>query len=265
VLQENIIIHLEKNGEKGPVTISTSTDDRFNDLTSKDYPVEKIVLSHDPEQFIHIPTSTDGGDVVLKNNISCTLSDLKINISTGPVVDFRLKEHLRKMPGPDTVPLLYPAHFNSKGSEWPKPDMKKPNAIHRNSETEKWLLPNDFYCVVRRFSSKEEKRRVMANVVNPVNYPGMNLLGFENHLNVFHANKKGLPKTLAYGIMVFLNSTMVDEYFRTFNGHTQVNATDLKQIKYPSREILISLGEWALNQLELTQESIDEKLETVTA
>jgi adenine-specific DNA-methyltransferase len=105
----------------------------------------------------------------------------------------------------------------------------------------------------------------MANVVNPVNYPGMNLLGFENHLNVFHANKKGLPKTLAYGIMVFLNSTMVDEYFRTFNGHTQVNATDLKQIKYPSREILISLGEWALNQLELTQESIDEKLETVTA
>lgn len=140
VLQENIIIHLEKNGEKGPVTISTSTDDRFNDLTSKDYPVEKIVLSHDPEQFIHIPTSTDGGDVVLKNNISCTLSDLKINISTGPLVDFRLKEHLRKMPGPNTVPLLYPAHFNSKGSEWPKPDMKKPNAIHRNSETEKWLL-----------------------------------------------------------------------------------------------------------------------------
>jgi adenine-specific DNA-methyltransferase len=119
--------------------------------------------------------------------------------------------------------------------------------------------------VVRRFSSKEEKRRVMANVVNPADFPGMTLLGFENHLNVFHANKQGLHKTLAYGLMVFLNSTALDEYFRTFNGHTQVNATDLKQIKYPSREILMTLGEWALNQLKLTQEMIDEKLEAITA
>jgi adenine-specific DNA-methyltransferase len=259
VLQENIILHLEKNGEKGPIKISTSTDDLFYDLTTQNYPVEKIVLPDDTEQFIHIPTSTVTS-IALGSNISWTLSDLKINISTGPVVDFRVKEHLQKMPGPGSVPLLYPAHFNSKGSEWPKPDMKKPNAIHENSETKKWLLPNDFYCVVRRFSSKEEKRRVMANVVNPVDFPGMTLLGFENHLNVFHANKQGLPKTLAYGLMVFLNSTALDDYFRTFNGHTQVNATDLKQIKYPSREILMTLGEWALNQLELTQELIDEKL-----
>jgi adenine-specific DNA-methyltransferase len=164
----------------------------------------------------------------------------------------------------NTVPLLYPAHFNRNGSEWPKPDIKKPNAIHRNHETEKWLLPNDFYCVVRRFSSKEEKRRVVATVVNPVDFPGTPLLGFENHLNVFHANKQGLPKTLAYGLMVFLNTTAVDDYFRTFNGHTQVNATDLKQIKYPSREVLISFGEWALEQTELTQKMIDEKLETIT-
>lgn len=265
VLQENIIIHLEKNGENRPIKISTSTDDIFSDLTSQNYPVDKIVLPGDPEQFIHIPTSTSMGSIAQKKNISWTLSDLKISVSTGPVVDFRVKEHLRKMPGPDTVPLLYPAHFKSKGSEWPKPDMKKPNAIHRNSETEKWLLPNDFYCVVRRFSSKEEKRRVMANVVNPVDFPGMTLLGFENHLNVFHANKQGLPEILAYGIMAYLNSTAVDDYFRTFNGHTQVNATDLKQLKYPSREILTILGEWALNQLELTQEIIDEKLEAITA
>jgi adenine-specific DNA-methyltransferase len=265
VLQENIIIHLEKNGEKRPIKISTSTDDHFYDLTSQNYPVEKIVLPDDTEQFIHIPTASAVASIAQGKNISWTLSDLKINISTGPVVDFRVKEHLRKMPGPDAVPLLYPAHFNSQGSEWPKPDIKKPNAIQRNNETEKWLLPNDFYCVVRRFSSKEEKRRVMANVVNPADFPEMTLLGFENHLNVFHANKQGLPKTLAYGLMVFLNSTALDEYFRTFNGHTQVNATDLKQIKYPSRDVLMALGEWALNQLELTQKTIDEKLEAITA
>jgi hypothetical protein len=63
---------------------------------------------------------------------------------------------------------------------------------------------------------------------------------------------------------VFLNTTAVDENFRSFNGHTQVNATDLKLMKYPSREALIELGEWAMQQRTLTQEQIDAKLGTLT-
>jgi hypothetical protein len=59
---------------------------------------------------------------------------------------------------------------------------------------------------------------------------------------------------------VFLNTTAVDESFRCFNGHTQVNATDLRLMKYPNREVLIQLGEWAMQQDALTQEAIDEKL-----
>ena len=53
------------------------------------------------------------------------------------------------------------------------------------------------------------------------------MLGFENHLNVFHQHKHGLPDNLAHGLAAFLNTTAVDEHFRRFNGHTQVNATDL--------------------------------------
>ena len=63
-------------------------------------------------------------------------------------------------------------------------------------------------------------------------YPVLNQAGFENHLNVFHSNKQGLPKALSFGIAMFLNTTAVDEHFRTFNGHIQVNVTDLKRLKY---------------------------------
>jgi len=35
---------------------------------------------------------------------------------------------------------------------------------------------------------------------------------------------------------------MFDRYFRLFSGHTQVNATDLRKMRYPSREQLIRLG-----------------------
>jgi adenine-specific DNA-methyltransferase len=163
------------------------------------------------------------------------------------------------------VPLLYPSHFSSSGVTWPIAGMKKPNAIERNADTEKWLYPSGFYCVVRRFSSKEEKRRIVASVVDPSAFGDMPVLGFENHLNLFHENKRGLPRGLARGLAVFLNTTAVDESFRRFNGHTQVNATDLKRMKYPNRDTLIELGEWAAQRGELTQTMIDDKLGTLAA
>ena len=91
------------------------------------------------------------------------------------------------------------------------------------------------------------------------------MLGFENHLNLLHEDKHGLTEALAHGLTVFLNTTAVDEYFRRFNGHTQVNATDLKLMKYPSRDILIQLGKWAMRQETLTQDLIDTKLEALSA
>lgn len=265
VLQENIIVRLERGGRQGPVTVSTSTDDTVVDLATHEYPFERIVFPDDPERFIHVPTSPGKNAIELFPAIRYTLDDLGIKVSTGPVVDFRLKEHLRDMPGPGTVPLLYPGHFNGGGATWPIEGMKKPNAIERNADTEKWLYPNGFYCVVRRFSSKEEKRRVMASVVEPGAFGDVPALGFENHLNLFHGNKRGLPEQLARGLVVFLNTTAVDENFRRFNGHTQVNATDLRLMKYPNRDILIRLGEWVMQQGAFTQTMVDAKLEILTA
>jgi adenine-specific DNA-methyltransferase len=261
VLQENIIIALEKDAEQGDVTISTSTDDTFSDIAISNYPFGSIVKDSDSELFIHIPTSPD--DILeLSEKFSHAPSDIGVNISTGPVVDFRMKEHLRQMPEKGAVPLLYPCHFKKDALVWPIENGKKPNAIMANSDTKRWLYPNGFYTVVRRFSSKEEKRRIVASIVDPSLLGGAENIGLENHLNVFHKNKKPLPENLARGLVVYLNSTIVDEYFRRFSGHTQVNATDLKLMTYPSRHILSELGKWAKSHAELTQEMIDNKMES---
>lgn len=265
VLQENIIIRLERGGQKGPVTITTSTDDSFTDIATNEHPFERIVFPDDSERFIHVPTTIEKTTIELSPAVRYTLADLGIKVSTGPVVDFRLKEHLRDMPEAGTVPLIYPGHLSMTGTTWPVPGLKKPNAILRNDATDKWLYPNGFYCLVRRFSSKEEKRRVVASVVDPAVFGDHTVLGFENHMNLFHENKRGLPELLARGLAVFLNTTAVDENFRRFNGHTQVNATDLKLMKYPSRDALIQLGEWAKRHNQITQEMIDEQLGKLTA
>src|SRR5207249_1276079 len=63
------------------------------------------------------------------------------------------------------------------------------------------------------------------------------------------------------GLAVFLNSTLIDSYFRQFNGHTQVNATDLRSLKYPSRAQLEHLGETVVDTFP-TQSEIDQLIQT---
>jgi adenine-specific DNA-methyltransferase len=85
-------------------------------------------------------------------------------------------------------------------------------------------------------------------------------LGFENHLNYFHADGHGLDRNLAVGLFAYLNSTMVDQYFRRFSGHTQVNATDLRKLSYPDREILQAIGT-EMKKLDQSQDEIDKLVE----
>lgn len=128
VLQENVIILLERGGKQSNVTISTSTDDSFIDYSSNSYPFEKIVQPLDSEKFIHIPTSNEPSFIERYPSVHYSLSEIGVEVSTGPVVDFRVKGHLRDMPEEGTVPLFYPNHFVGTLTEWPKV-MKKPNAV----------------------------------------------------------------------------------------------------------------------------------------
>lgn len=265
VLQENIIIRLERDGRQGEVTVSTSTDDSFSDYTASVQQFSRVVAPDDPDRFIHVPNDSPTGAGELPPTIRYSLADLDLEVSTGPIVDFRLREYVRAMPEPGTVPLLYPGHFAGQVAAWPKTGFKKPNAIVRTVETEKWLFPSGSYTVVRRFSAKEEARRIVASVVDPKAFPGAQALGFENHLNVFHRHRQGIPDELARGLAVFLNTRALDSHFRAFSGHTQVNATDLRRLKYPSRATLMSLGKWARKHPHLEQAKMDEHLKALTS
>lgn len=263
VLQENCIILLEKDVPQEVVTVSTSTDDTLHDYASHAYPFANIVHPGDAESFFHIPAPEQGEELqVYPAALSHSLADIGLEVSTGPVVDFRLKEYLHSLPQPGDVPLLYPGHFNGH-TEWPKEDFKKANAIMCCPETMKWLYPMGFYVAVRRLSSKEEKRRIVAHTVNPADFPDLSWLGFENHLNVFHSHKQGIPEDIARGLAVYLNSSIVDTMFRRFNGHTQVNATDLRALRYPSRKQLTVLGVWSTKQNAYDQNAINHAVETL--
>jgi len=257
VLQENIIFHAVK-GRKQPrqLVISSSSGEHGDIVAEKAIPFAEIVHKHDAEKFIHIPSAS--GHAAAKktmHGLHSTLTSLGVSVSTGRVVDFRLKDALRWKPEKGTVPLLYPCHFNGGTVHWPMPEARKPNAILNNDETRPWLVRAGVYLLTKRFTSKEERRRLVACIFDPEAVES-EWLGFENHLNYFHSDGHGLDRRLAVGLFAFLNSTVVDQYFRRFSGHTQVNATDLRTLTYPDRKTLQAIGT-EMKSLDLSQDEID--------
>ena len=279
VLQENIIIHLVKGAQQEDVTVTSSPNSDFHiiedeesleglndqigtitasDITTRTVPFQRIVNPNDKQKFIHIAANERDQRIIDRLSLfTSSLDDLKIQVSTGPVVDFRLKSDLRQDMEEGAVPLIYPVHLNGR-VEWPKVS-KKPNAISISEKSKPWLWSNKgHFVIVKRFSSKEEKRRIVATSYDS-SLPG-DLVGFDNKLNVFHAKKEGLSKQLAHGLYVYLNSSLLDRYYRLFGGHTQVNATDLRNIQYPSPDSLCRIGK-SVKDLNLSQHQIDELLD----
>lgn len=264
VLQENVIFYAIKNPDNktNEVAITSSCAADYSDISTHVVPYDAVIRNTDPEMVIHLPVSSkDYETAKVIETLPAILKELGINVSTGKVVDFRVKEYLQIEFKDSCAPLIYPAHFEEMFVRWPVISFEKPQAILVNEITQKkQLVPRGYYVVVKRFSSKEEKRRITAAVYDP-SIMKQEYVGFENHLNYFHDNGTGLKKELAFGLVAFLNSSLVDRYFRSFNGHTQVNATDLKLIRYPSRDTLEKLGVKMRNYIskeELNQERIDE-------
>jgi adenine-specific DNA-methyltransferase len=258
VLQENIILHAVKD-TKTPRTIRVSQSGGADGdaVRTRVLSANEVASPDDPEAFIHIPTSKRhlaARDQVC--GLDATLATLGLTVSTGRVVDFRAREHLRQEPSKSTAPLIYPCHFQGLFVRWPKLPAKKPNAIESNSDTASLLVPAGVYVLTKRFTSKEERRRVVGCIYAPDRVaPGP--VGFENHVNYIHANGRGLEMALAKGLWAFLNSSPLDMYFRQFNGHTQVNATDLRNVRFPTVVQLCGMGS-RIGDDTLQQEQIDE-------
>jgi len=257
VLQENIVIVLKKNKiNQKNINVSLSRDKSFTDYEEKQIPYREIISSDDNQLYISIPTRIVP---VSKNTLSCTNGDLYFDISTGPIVDFRLKEKLIFNEPGKGIPLLYSVHTRNQNINWPV-QSKKPNAILLDDfELKKIAFPKGYYILVKRFSSKEEKRRIYATLLTPDSLPS-EYFTVENHLNIIHYKRGSLVREVALGLLAWFNTTYCDNLFRNFSGHTQVNATDLRNMKYPTQNILIDFGKSIEGKKQDEYDHIFEKL-----
>jgi len=248
VLQENVIFAATRSQVASTVELSISRDHK-DDVHNRVVNYDEVVHPNDANLFIRLPSSPE--DSHTANAIllqPCTLTDIGIQVSTGRVVDFRSRHAISEIAATDAAPLIYPGNLKDGHVSWPRAIRKPQYFTPAEPKDEQLLLPEGWYVVVKRFSAKEERRRIVAAVWSPENQPGP--VAFENHLNVYHCDGRGMNQDLAMGLANWLNSDVVDKYFRTFSGHTQVNATDLRSLRYPSLETFYRYGVEELESLD---------------
>lgn len=246
VLQENIILHAVKTDDTNcpPFYISSSFDNTFSDYKEIEVSYRDLIYRKGRASFIRIPTSETELEVIeAVDSWQCTLKDFGLRMSTGPVVDFRTKENLRnEYLRIKTAPLLWMQNLRGKTIIWPQEGLNKPQAIEINPSTKSILLPVKNYVLIKRFTSKEQTRRVIATPFLETDFRNYNYIGLENHLNYIHRPEGEMTIDEVYGLTAILNTKLVDIFFRVLNGNTQVNATEINLLPLPNIDIIRKIG-----------------------
>ena len=265
ILQENIIYHCIKKTPKRRYKISIihSYNDSLKDMSINKVFNDEIIFPNDDSLIIRIVKDDRDKEIIRKmQSLPCKLIDLNISVSTGPVVDFRQdKNKLQKSFMNNSIPYFFSEHLSLEGIEWPKKNVKKYNFIVCDKDNKSIMRNRGNYVLVRRMSSKEDKKRIVSCLCNSNKYK-YNYYAFDNKINYYHNHKSGLPLIIAKGLNVFLNSSIVDRYFRIFSGNTQVNVTDLKSLNYPTETQLHLLGE-RYDKIYYNQDLIDKTIEEI--
>jgi adenine-specific DNA-methyltransferase len=107
------------------------------------------------------------------------------------------------------------------------------------------VVPVRNYVLLKRFSSKEQTRRLYAAVLRQSDIAAP-AIGLENHLNYIRRLDGELTLTEAFGLAAIFNSTILDIYFRSLSGTTQVNACEVRALPLPKWDIVRRIGEHCL-------------------
>ena len=249
VLQENVIVSGVRqdrwHGNRGsmPLAISSSLGvDDIHKPSVREVSAGKVLDLVSVDKVLRLPVCDDDEEALARvDSWPSSLAEQGLSISTGPVVPFRAAELIAgegNVPAIH-VPLLWMNHVRAMKATWPLA-RHKPEYIARTAKA--LLVPSSNYVLIRRFSAKEEPRRLTAAPYIAADF-AVPEVGLENHLNCVHRPGGQLSEDEAWGLAALYNSRLLDTWFRAVNGNTQVSATELRAMPLPARETILALGQ----------------------
>lgn len=233
VLQETIIVKVKKTRtEPDTINITTSLDSEFSNIRKFEASYHTVVPKN---HYVYLITDEKDANVIERiNNLPQTLPDIQLKMQTGIIVDFRTREVLRDNMEEGAFPLLYAQHIKDGRVVWP---LGKEGEVIQTDHPA-YLQENSDFLLVKRFTSKEEKRRLQCGIYLKQRYSQFKYISTQNKVNFVKCDSP----CITYGLYVLLNSSLYDAYYRILNGSTQVNSTEINQIPIPSRDVIEKMG-----------------------
>lgn len=253
VLQETIIIKAKKTQEKlETITITTTRSNAdFSNHTVFEAPYSTVVSGKD--FYVYLVTNTEEVQTLNKlNQWKDTLPDIGLKMKTGLTVDFRNREALRDSAEEYAVPLFYSQHIRDGKVEFPVG--KEHEYIVTNQAG--LLQENTNYLFVKRFTAKEERRRLQCGIYLARKHPEYTEISTQNKIN-FISGLHGLSECIVYGLYVLFNSTLYDSYYRILNGSTQVNSTEVNSMPVPPMPTIEAMGKEMIRIRDMSEAACD--------
>lgn len=258
VLQETIIIKVRKT-DKTPkeVTITSSQSNRdFANLTSLTVPYSLVVSGND--HYVYLVTDQQEVSVLERlHRFDKTLPDIGLKMKTGLTVDFRNREILRDNAEEGAIPLFYSQHIRQGEVQFP---IQKEHE-YVVTDQRGLLQDNRNYLFVKRFTAKEERRRLQCGVYLSKRYPQYHKISTQNKINFVDGLMTEMSECIVYGLYVLFNSTLYDEYYRILNGSTQVNSTEINAMPVPDLECIQEMGRKLMKSRDMSENNCDMILE----
>ena len=258
VLQETIIIKIKKTTIKPEqITItSTNTNKDFQNLNILKVPYDLVVFGS--ELYVYLITNEREVKVLQKlHKWNNTLPDIGIRMKTGLTVDFRNRDILRDEDEDGAIPLFYSQHIKQGTVQFP---IKKEHE-YIVTQQKGLIQENRNYLFVKRFTAKEEARRLQCGVYLAKKFPQYSKISTQNKINFVDGLFNELSECMVYGLYVLFNSTLYDEYYRILNGSTQVNSTEINSMPVPELEIIQEMGRKIITSEDFSEHNCDVILE----
>lgn len=249
VLQENIITHLTRaNEQRQEITVTLGASTSLSEVTdSGKLSPSTVVGDPDGDAIIRVPT-TEVESMVLAamERWPGRFADSGLRISTGPVVRFRATRFLQRSHGErGSIPLLSVHNVQPFRTVWPSPKSNKDVRFRVTLESRRLLIAASNYALLRRFSAKEERRRLNASPLLRKTLAG-SAFAIENHVNYIYHAQRSLTESETWGVVALLNSRLLDTYYRTVSGSTQVNAAEIRAMPFPGLDVVRAIGAQAM-------------------
>ena len=259
ILQETVILRAIKSQEfHNFIKITESFGDNCVDIISQYYADYDICVKQDNNCFLFFPTREEDVKVLdFVNKWPTTLKKLGYKMKTGIVVDFRETKWICTEESGKTIPLLWAYHLQNYRIQFPVEASGKPQYLINIPETKRLQMDAGNYILLKRFTSKEEKKRLQCALLFKNDFPMYESISTENHLNYITKVDGEMSNEEMYGLFVILNSSCLDRFFRILNGSTQVNANEINSIPFPALDDIIQIGKKVISCADITQLDCD--------